>query len=111
MNAEKFNLNKIYFGGFFIRGELLLGDRPVPNSCCSHARRYQVMLLPLLLYLTRSDFGVKGRKGRCSYGMKDSCELSSSCSSYADGKLTAYRGALGAWIKNMEPAVRDSLED
>lgn len=22
MNAEKFNLNKIYFGGFFIRGEL-----------------------------------------------------------------------------------------
>jgi len=71
MNAEKFNLNKIYFGGFFIRG---------------HAST-----IATLSYAIR--FWSKGTKRALFL------------------RHEGFLGALGAWIKNMEPAVRDALED
>ncbi|KLO11311.1 fumble [Schizopora paradoxa] len=71
MNAEKFNLNKIYFGGFFIRGHA------ATIATLSYAIRFWSKGTKRALFLRHEGF----------------------------------LGALGAWIKNMEPAVRDALED
>ena len=74
----------------------------------------QAMLLQLRRYRTPSGSGVKGRRGHCSSGTKDSCEyrlLRRSMHMVLMRIVSDYRGALGAWIKNMEPAVRDALED
>jgi len=71
MNAEKFNLNKIYFGGFFIRGHA------ATIATLSYAIRFWSKGTKRALFLRHEGF----------------------------------LGALGAWIKNMEPAVRESLQD
>jgi len=70
MNAEKYHLDRIYFGGCFIRGEKTCYDLD-QNVDLS---MIQGMRLQLQHCLMPSVSGAKGRSVLCSCDMKDFCE-------------------------------------
>ena len=66
MNAAKYGLDRVYFGGCFIRGK----SYHVVNIGTNR----QATLQPSRPYLTLSDSGLKGLCVLISYVMRDSCE-------------------------------------
>lgn len=102
MNAEKYNLERIYFGGCFIRG----GLRPkgpgvdrvkslmlVPRPCSDN--RHVVVCHTVLEQgqETGALFASRGVLVRANY-----------CYSNSEVVFTTLvRGAIGAWIKNITP--------
>jgi hypothetical protein len=97
MNAEKYNLDRIYFGGCFIRGTR---HNTYPNQKVELSM-LQGMRLQSRRCLTLSASGVRERNEHCFFDMKDFCE-------YGAYILRAYlhtndRGSIGAWIRNIDP--------
>ena len=68
MNAEKYGLDKIYFGGCFIRG---WHHFPCCVVIVSHV--YQAMQRLSARYRTQYDFGAKARSAPYSSDTKDFC--------------------------------------
>lgn len=74
MNAEKYNLDRIYFGGYFIRGASYLCAAEMLRVSDGNDCSWQVMR-PLSAHSrTLSDFGARARSGRYSSGTKASCK-------------------------------------
>jgi hypothetical protein len=66
MNAAKYGLDRVYFGGCFIRGK--------SNHAVKIGTDKQATLQPSRPYLTLSASGPKGLCVLISYAMRDSCE-------------------------------------
>jgi len=81
MNAEKYGLNRIYFGGCFIRGH------PATIATLSYAIRFWSKGAKRALFLRHEGFLCVPRL--CS--VLNKAHL-----------LTRYSGAIGAWIKNID---------
>jgi len=68
MNAEKYGLDRIYFGGCFIRGEYQVVCVNILSDICT-----QVMPQQLQLYHTPYVSGAKEPNEPCSCDTRDSC--------------------------------------
>lgn len=71
MNAEKYGLDRIYFGGFFIRG----GSSSLYLSHCAMLIPFQDMQRRWLHYHMLYGSGARERSERCFSDMRDSCKL------------------------------------
>jgi len=104
MNAEKYNLERIYFGGCFIRGGYKRCIRRlIPAADVGSQDTQRPSARCLMLY----GFGARARNGRCFCVTRGSCM----CRVYycpdsevATEDFLPARGAIGAWIKNITPA-------
>lgn len=68
MNAEKYNVDRIYFSGYFIRGKKCF-DKCF--SCLFHAQGMQLQLPPCL---TQFDSGAEAQKEHYFFDMKVFCK-------------------------------------
>jgi type II pantothenate kinase len=78
MNAEKYGLNRIYFGGCFIRGH------PATIATLSYAIRFWSKGTKRALFLRHEGF---------LYVMRRLCCVNTK---------VPHSGAIGAWIKNID---------
>jgi len=81
MNAEKYGLNRIYFGGCFIRGH------PATIATLSYAIRFWSKGTKRALFLRHEGF---------LYAPCLCCVL------ICAQRLPPHSGAIGAWIKNID---------
>jgi hypothetical protein len=72
MNAEKYGLDKIYFGGCFIRGKLLFCVECDSLGPDLHQATRRLLARCRMQY----DFGAKARSALCSFDTKGSCMYS-----------------------------------
>lgn len=72
MNAEKYGLERIYFGGCFIRGNVVVNSGYVMME--SSPRLTQAMRPRLRPCRMRYGFGAKGPSGPCSFDTRGSCK-------------------------------------
>jgi type II pantothenate kinase len=82
MNAEKYGLNRIYFGGCFIRGH------PATIATLSYAIRFWSKGTKRALFLRHEGF---------LYVPPRLC-----CVKLCAHLVPPYSGAMGAWIKNID---------
>ena|ERR1700733_9549683 len=107
MNAEKYGLDRIYFGGCFIRGTLYqhyLGRRSHRNSLPGLQGTLPLSLRYPMLYA----FGARAPKEQCFLGMKGFCTSRHLfAASWILNRISCFvfclSGAIGAWLRNIEP--------
>lgn len=97
MNAEKYNLDRIYFGGCFIRGMC----KHMDDLVCALMIIWQDTQLPFLRSHMRFASGVREQSELCSSGTKDSCTYLDPHDLHRPDEMG--RGSIGAWIRNIEP--------
>lgn len=73
MNAEKYNLDRIYFGGYFIRGKWILYFLILPISFMM-AGLFQGTRQQWPHYHMPYGSGARGRSGPCFYDTRDFCK-------------------------------------
>ena len=98
MNAEKYGLERIYFGGYFIRGMgvkflYMFSESPIWMQDTQQLSQHFHM---------PSDFGVKGQSVHCSFDTRAFCACVYSFLDLETDMCWNQRGSIGAWIRNID---------
>lgn len=100
MNAEKHNLDRIYFGGCFIRGHA------ATMATLSYAIRFWSKGTKTAMFLRHE--GVRALSGCCDFVNEALMAIAVGCWN----KLLQFLGSVGAWLKNIDvPAGHSNSEE